>query len=421
MFGTVLDKVQALFSRSFLLGNFFPALIFGAINISIAAASIRGVSHFLATSVFRDGGPSLVATVTTPIAVAVLAYILAPMVPLFRSALDGNFLWPWLFEVLREGHIERVKRLLTRREVVAQRLDEYERKTEEAKPHLAEARRSGNANPDAIDEDALNSAQQALATLLDDILKKSTTHDVAGLFPEEFVNGALSTVESALRSNPSELPSTDKNYGLAQSVDRLQMALMSELQLLRNVASRWIEKAHFELVSSFDVSDIKPTRVGNSRAALERYPAVAYNVEFDFLWPRVRMVLSDCKELSAALDDATAQLDFAVLMTTLSTVTVVVWIPALAAFGTSIWLFIAVGLLGPPSIGFFYLLVDETQKAFGATVIMVIDATRLKLLTALHQPLPSSSATERETWRLIQTALYTEKGPSTRYRHPVAT
>jgi hypothetical protein len=420
MFGTVLDKIQALFSRSFLLGNFFPVSIFAGVNVAIAAAGIRGASHFLATSLFPDGGPSAVTTVTILVTIAVFAYILAPMVPLFRSALDGKFLCPSLFEVLRKRHIERVKHLLTQRDAVARRLEEDERKIEEARPRLANARRYGNANPNAINRNALDRAEQALAELREDVLKKST-YEAAGRFPDDrLVINALSTVESALHSNPSDLPSTDRNYGLARLVDGLQTPLISELQRLCKVASRWIQTADFELVSSFDVSDIKPTRVGNSRAALERYPAVAYSADFDFLWPRLRMVLGDSKDLSAALDDATAQLDFAVLMTILSTVTVVVWIPVLAAFGTSIWVFVAVGLLGPPSIVFFYLLVDETQKAFGATVIMVIDATRLKLLTALHQPLPSSSAAEKETWRLMQTALYTEEGPSMRYRHAVA-
>lgn len=422
MFGTVLDKIQALFARSFLLGNFFPGLIFVGINTVIAAFGMRDVSHFLATYLLAEGAPWTMATAATLIGVAVLAYILAPMVPLFRSALDGKFLWRSLFRRLREGHIERVNWLLSQREAVARHLDENERKREDAEQHLTEARRYGNSHPSDIHRPSLQRAEAALVELREDILQKSTTYDAAGRFPDDgLVTSALSTVESALHSNPSELPSTDPNYGLAQSVDRLQIAVLSELQRLRNVAFRWIQTANFELVSSFDVSDIKPTRVGNSRAALERYPAVAYGADFDFLWPRLRMVLSDSKDISAALDNATAQLDFAVLMTVLSALTVAVWVPTLAAFGTSVWPFIVVSLFGPPSVAFFYLLVDETQKAFGATVIMVIDATRLKLLTALRQPLPSSSAAEKETWRLMQTALYTEDGPSMRYRHPATT
>ena len=422
MFGTVLDKVQALFARSFLLGNFFPALIFAAINTAIASVGIRGVSHFVTTSVVTDGTQSAVITAVVLIAVAVLAYILSPLVPLFRSALDGNFFPEALFEISRKEYVIRVKDLLTQRDMIAQHLEENEKRGEEAKPRLADARLFGNAHPEEINVNALTRAEEALAALRDDVLERSRTYHAAGRFPDDrLVTSALLTVESALHSNPSELPSTHRNYGLAQSVNRLQMALMTELQRLRDLAYRWLQVVNLELLSSFDVSEIKPTRIGNSRAALERYPSVAYSADFDFLWPRLRMVLGDSKDLSTALDNATAQLDFAVLMTVLSAVTVAVWVPALVAFGTSIWLFIIVGLLGPSMVAFFYLLVDETQKAFGTTVIMVIDATRLKLLTTLHQPLPSSSAAEKEIWRLMQTALYTEGGPSMRYRHPAAT
>jgi len=189
------------------------------------------------------------------------------------------------------------------------------------------------------------------------------------------------------------------------------------LSLARDTAYSNAEFANYKVRSSFAPNEIWPTRVGNARAAIERYPQIAYNISYGFLWPRLRMILLKQTEISSAVDTAKAKLDFAVLMTWLTALTVVIWLPLLALAGHSFALYFAVGLLGPAMIVLFYWLVAETQKVFGEVMVMAVDALHFDLLSALHQRLPHTLAEERQTWMELQRALYAEGGLDFRYRY----
>jgi hypothetical protein len=130
------------------------------------------------------------------------------------------------------------------------------------------------------------------------------------------------------------------------------------------------------------------------------------------------MVLLKQKDISSVMDTANAKLEFAVLMTWLSVLTVAVWMPLFAFAGHSLSLYFSVGILGPAAVILFYWLVDETQKAFGEVMVMVVDALRFDLLAALHQRIPNTLSAERESWMQLQRALYAEGGLDLRYRHP---
>ena len=195
--------------------------------------------------------------------------------------------------------------------------------------------------------------------------------------------------------------------------------MLDRLDQARDTGYRGLQFADAEYRRRFDPADIRPTRLSNSRAAYERYPHLAYSVDFDFLWPRLRMVFPKDKAISDAVETASAQLDFAILMTALSVPTVAGWVFVLACFGTSPTLFLLVGLLGPALVLFFYRLIQETQAAFGEVMIMAVDGLRLELLRSLHQPLPSSLAVEQALWETLQLALYSGLlSENVQFRHP---
>jgi hypothetical protein len=213
---------------------------------------------------------------------------------------------------------------------------------------------------------------------------------------------------------PDHNPAPD----IYEPLDQMQRELQDALEFLKDIADRNLQRMETEFRTSFVLSDIRPTRIGNSRAAMEQYPSVAYLADFDFLWPRLRMVMSKEEKIANAVDTASAQLDFAVLMTVLAAATAVVWLIVLALFGNSILLYFAVGIILPATFLFFCRLVAETQRAFGGIMEMAVDGLRFHLLTALRQPLPSSLEAEKGTWGQLQTALYSGLGIGVRFRHP---
>src|SRR6266851_3430802 len=97
MFGTVLDKLQtafsSLFSTSFLLGNFFPVLIFAIVNFVLAWFGLYGFAD-VASSWNPVSGTSTAAAEF--LLLVLIAVLLGPLVPVLRSLLDGRILPEWL-------------------------------------------------------------------------------------------------------------------------------------------------------------------------------------------------------------------------------------------------------------------------------------------------------------------------------------
>jgi hypothetical protein len=94
MFGTVVEKVQALLSRSFLLGNFFPVLVVALLNVTIAWFGIDGFSDLAIANWPRDPIASSMMLGVILVTVAILAFIFAPLIPGFRSILEGAWFLP---------------------------------------------------------------------------------------------------------------------------------------------------------------------------------------------------------------------------------------------------------------------------------------------------------------------------------------
>jgi hypothetical protein len=413
MFGTVLDKLQtafsSLFSTSFLLGNFFPVLIIAIINFALAWIGLDG----FATWAFAWNPVTGAAAVASAefVLLVLLAVLAGPLVPVLRSLLDGAMLPP----ALRRRGDEAWRGIRTTLQQAADAArDEYvyfnQQRADSIAP-LQQARAQGNQNPANTDEVRVDTADARIAAV--------TNQMHGGLLPQHAtLEQAIAALQGALEHNPTTVPAGDPHAALADRLDKLHRRMIDLLSLAKDTAYRNAELANYKVRSSFAPNEIWPTRVGNARAAIERYPKIAYNISYDFLWPRLRMILLKQAELSSAVDTAKAKLEFGVLMTWLTALTVAVWLPLLAFAGHSFALYFVVGILGPAAVVIFYLLVDETQKAFGEVMVMTVDALHFDLLTALHQRIPNTLAAERATWMELQQALYAEGGLDFRYRHP---
>jgi hypothetical protein len=265
----------------------------------------------------------------------------------------------------------------------------------------------------------LDAAESKVKCLANEIERLGDNPNFSMKLPaKEFADQAVTALKEALAQYPMDPGPGNPDPKRYKDLDRLQSDLLGYLDLTKDTAYRGWQGAEAQWRERFAPTDIRATRIGNSRAAIERYPYVAYSADFSFLWPRLRMVLPKDPTASSAVDTASAQLDFAVLMTVLSACTAVIWMVLLACFGRSYLLYFAVGIVLPGLVVFFYTLVDETQKAFGEVMVMAIDGLRLELLRTLHQPLPTSLTAEQKTWERLQLALYSGPGDEIRYRYP---
>jgi hypothetical protein len=416
MFGTLFDKVQTLLSRTFWLGNFFPVFVFALLNLALAWLGIDGFSDWLASK-WTDVTVFSAIPAFGLIAVAILAFAVAPLIPTFRRALEGEFLPPAWREPLRSELRAEALELQGQERPAERDFGFFDVTCRRAPERLSEARNDPGPRNN-LDPATYTDAIAALRALRADVQRTLRAY-APPLPPRARVIHALDRLTAALRQYPLEPdPANPAVATMATALTDAQTELPEMLRGMRGVADRILQGIRADLRAGFVLDDIRPTRLGSARAAMERYPAIAYLADYDFLWPRLNMVMGKNDAIKGAVEAAQAQLDFAVLMTVLAAVTAIVWPILLALAGSSIVLFAAAGILLPALTIFFYRAVQESQRTFGAVMQMAVDGLRFDLLTALHQRLPPTMAAEQATWGELQYALHFGNPEKVRFRHP---
>lgn len=409
MFGTFLEKTQAILSRSFLFGSFFPTLAFVVVNLTLSAVTFPSSAAAIGAALPADATKFTMSVVAGLTAVAILGFMLGPMVPVFRRIMEGEYLPPSIKKRMVLAERRRFLTLYSSYTESGAWWKELQHIEKNSQDILGAARNDVGPRV-ANTSDALahaRSTKQALDNRL----------GVRGSGPadKDVILAAVQTLEAAFRSRRDDAGQTDVTV-LAE-LDQMQTELLRLLQERVSHASLDFQLNAAAVRSDFADPDFRPTLLANRRAASERYPLDAYGVDFDFIWPRLRLALIKNKELNDIVDTAQGQLDFALLSAALSTITTIVWVPLTAIWGDSFPAYLSVIGLGPVAIWFFFQLTIAAQDAFGAVLSTAIDAMRFDLLTVLHRPLPVSLDQERKDWKELQLALYSGGTDLIRYKH----
>ncbi|SDI38613.1 hypothetical protein SAMN04487926_11616 [Paraburkholderia steynii] len=419
MFGTVIEKVQALLSRSFLLGSFFPVLVFSILNFLVAYLGIDGFQSSVTEMLSRDSTSTTTIFVVGFVGITIVAFILTPLIPVFRSILEGAIILPQKTRDRLIGHHVRIfKGLQDDLKKTGECWSDLRRRQSQAGDLLGDARNASSHPRNCDDMSMCDRAEKAFKALQEAIMERSGKEaSKEKLPPIETVDIAMDAIRIALEHYPMKTETPGYDLHVFNKVDHMQLNFLFTLDELVETAYQAMQEADAKCRLRFVTDAIKATPLANSRAALEHYSHVAYGVDFHFIWPRLRLVIEKDKNVFSAVETAAAQLDFAVLMTTLCTVSTLTWVVALIFFGKAVLTFLLMAILGPALVVLFYQLVNATQQAFGAVTVMAIDGLRFELLQALHLPLPSSLAKEQAAWSELQKALYSAPENKVLYRH----
>ena len=146
---------------------------------------------------------------------------------------------------------------------------------------------------------------------------------------------------------------------------------------------------------------ILPTRFGNRYRAIETYCHAVYGIDAIPAWGRLQAVLPE--NFQATIDDARAQLNFAVNLQFAGILSLVVWL-VLAAntqFLPAIWppaVFIAIAVIG-------HIISFSALDQYGQTVKSAFDLYRGALAEQLGLDLPRNPESEREMWTEVNRML----------------
>jgi hypothetical protein len=259
---------------------------------------------------------------------------------------------------------------------------------------LQEARATGLALGTTQAPSAIQQAEKATAALANRL-------NAGGLRSRDPAAAAARAVAEALRAN-SSVAGGAANAALASRVAAVHRQIIELLRRAIEQSDR-LRQHQQERVRGHP-ADVQPTQVGNARVRSERYCREMYGVDFNYIWPRLQLIIAENDAAARRIEAAKALIDFAVLSLVLTTALVVVWLPLLALRGRSPWLFLIMGSFGPLLIGFFYRLVVQTQISFGEVIQGVVDRFRFDLLKILHIKPPATLADERAIWRWLEEA-----------------
>jgi len=416
MFGTVLDKIGGLLSRSFVLANFFPFVIFTAASVAVAWIGLPDARSTLTAILELDAGKQALVFAAVLITIAVVAYVVSPLTVVVRRILEGDLFVPgWLRTLMEAEQKEIADRLKNQRDQANAKDDEASDIYKQRLRDLMEARRAGD-RLNALGPQAL--VQIGTAEQLLEQAQRRLAHDDDTAI--EDLQRSIEATLTALRNNSTVLPDTAfrEERGLAHRLGACQAQATSLLRQLADDARQALIGSQDALRGRFARKGIWPTRIANIRAAAESYGLDAYGIEFDFLWPRLKLAVQKDEKISTLIEIAKTQVDFSLLMVLLCGLFTAGWIIALVWLGGSPLVVIVLGVSGQWMIFFFLRVVEESVKQLGELLSAAVDFYRFKLMREMDIDLPGSLAAERALWQRLQQSSTTALGTiDIAYRH----
>jgi hypothetical protein len=383
LFSNLAGVFKGFFSRAFWFASFMPVAMAVALHLTVAAIAFP---HAVPMGRWLRAATSdnLAIFPLVSAGVIVLAYAMGPLAPVALGILDGSRLPPAVQELLRR---KRMRMALTAWDDITPAegvLSALAGMLSVEVQAMIDARGQGAQRPDAADPQLAGQAVAQARAVAD-----CYAH---GKLPKvEAMQGALDAMKAALASGRTPDVLSDAQAGLVTTLQRA------------------VREADFQVTQKTQrygpLATLAPpmaTRMAQARATAEAYSLNVYGVKFDFIWPRLWLVLTDKDGASDNVSDAQSQVDFSVMSVCLSATVPLVWLPVLAATATAPWLFLAVAAGGPLACAFFYELAVASQWRLAQVIKATIDRYRLDLLKVLLQPMPATRFAEKQLWSDLQ-------------------
>jgi hypothetical protein len=389
MLGTLLDKLQSLFSRNFAIGS-IPLLAFlflnGLMAFRVSYYFQRWVqAYFLSKDLSRQAVISFALLVM----VVIVSYVVSTLGVFMRETLEGKHgLGKFFSDALSQRYRDRLfqverdlREARTKRRKLREKQDLWTREMGEA--YQLGARMLACIYP----------GRPELVTL-SDRLKGNQELTVTDLEPE------VQSLTTTLRANNPELDTPPSKL-----LDRDHGTL---LQLIRYATDRAQENYAQSLTEfQFDYAgeDVAPTKMGNISRVAPHYAASRYSMNLDIFWTRLQKVVATDTNFYSVVQDAKMQVDFLVALIWYTLLFTLVWVIALPCMGEARNLFLGIAIAGPLLAYVWYRVALQNYRAFANLLCASVDLFRMDLLKAFRIPLPANAEQERLVWETIEQRL----------------
>jgi hypothetical protein len=423
--GAFLQQLNSFFSKYFLIGSFFPVLIFAFVNGMLLYLHVPATEHWLQVFAGVSAATQALWITVLLIALTIAAYVLAGISLPLREFMEGRN-WPavklfrrLLTDTLDERQTAQYQKqsdAILRIRVIRRDVRKGRAAWQDA---LGEARRKGNEKQKSPDTDP---ARSDAARRIHDVTR---TVDLEGDVTMKQIREAVADLVSCLTAASADPPAGLNDaqmerwdpHGYASTLSELQDALLRAIDSVERSLDRAFIDRYTQRDACFGPDIVRPTRLGNIAEAMHSYAADRYSLSLDTFWPRFQAVLQADAAFFAMVQETKTQLDFLVSMFWLTAGTLGVWLIALVATGTDPLLFVVVAAAGPALLWWWYSLAETAYATFAEVIRTSVDLFRFKLMEALHVAPPIDIERERALWNALnQIAGYGDR-VALRYHH----
>jgi hypothetical protein len=385
MFGTLLDKLQSIFSKNLAIAS-IPLLAFvvlhGLVVYHISEAFRANVQWYFGLGT----GKTAELTMVLLLGVAVISYVLSTLSVFLREVIEGKHLYfIWLQDALSQQYRERLE-VVEEKLAAARRFRRKLNSFQETSTNLlGKAYRSGQTATVCAYQ-----RRPQLSTLID---FRAANQDITLAQLEAEVN-AIATV---LNTNNPELD-TESSKNLDADYVTLLGLIGYALDKADAVYVRYLTESQFDYAGH----DVAPTKMGNISKVAPYYASSRYSMNIDIFWTRLQKVAQGDTNFYGSLQDAKTQLDFLVSLIWHTLVFTLVWVVLLPLFTEAKYLYAIIVVCGPISLWSWYLIALQNYRAFSDLLRSSVDLYRLDLLKTLHIPLPANAEQERLLWEMLE-------------------
>lgn len=386
--GTLLDRLQSLLSKGFLMGGLMPFLFLFALNWGIFYYVFPETYSVWSSLTMPPKENELLYWIKVVLILFIGGITLWNINPFLRQLWEGNYLPEYIREKLRQGHTDRFTALKEKKEELALMLYDYRNLYKNNLINdLLEARKTGKQKE--YEEGSDIEVSEDLKTKFKDFKKN---HDNQEPVDFETTKLIFDKLKVELKSKPADSKDLGKIH--ANFIEIYEEALT----FLEN---RY-ERMQTDLNKRYPVDKgrIGPTALANIAEVHRDYGLQRYGLDIEYFWIRLLKLIRGDAEFYPLLEEAKSQLDFTVAITSVLGFSTLVWI-GLGFFASSFWPIVVVGIFGTMATVIAYRISTQCYRGFTEVVRSAIDLNRFKLLEHLHISPPKNAEDEVLLWKQL--------------------
>jgi hypothetical protein len=397
--GSVLDRLQGLLGKGYLLAGVVPALIAAFISAALGYSEVTAIHDAIARITALSGWRTAVLGLGVTFGIAMIGFVFWSLNPIFQGLIAGQFPLPdWTRTPQREEQ-ERLDQDVAHasKDTAAYRQsapDAEDSRYRAADTWLAMTAAAAEAGAKTKRTATVSAeVEERYGRLLDERRE-------FGVIDWKSMNDFVTLLAADLQAGQPDEPLADLSFGLHEK--------------LIPYAKRRVETAYYAALSQRDsrfprdVTTIAPTRFGNQVQIQREYGLTRYAIDSELFGVHLLKVAAADAPFASVIEQAKLKLDVSVAMTVMTSVLTVAWVIVLAVVGVNPIIAMALILLGPAITAAFYESSVAAQRGMTQVTRALVDLCRFDVLKAMHIRVPTNNRAERQLWSdLVARAQYT--------------